>query len=87
MLDNELDDLIQDAIRIVCQYDASSASLLQRRLSIGYARAARLMDQLEALKVVSSFDGVSKPRKVLIQDAEEFIKNLPPLKVSPALIS
>jgi DNA segregation ATPase FtsK/SpoIIIE-like protein len=84
MLDNELDDLIQDAIRIVCQYDASSASLLQRRLAIGYARAARLMDQLEALKVVSSFDGVSKPRKVLIQDAEEFIKNLPPLKLPPA---
>lgn len=84
MLDNELDDLIQDAIRIVCQYDASSASLLQRRLAIGYARAARLMDQLEALQVVSSFDGVSKPRKVLIQDAEEFIKNLPPLKLPPA---
>lgn len=84
MIDNDLDGLIQDAIRIVCQYDASSASLLQRRLAIGYARAARLMDQLETLKVVSSFDGVSKPRKVLIQDAEEFIKNLPPLKVSPA---
>lgn len=84
MTDNDLDDLIQDAIRIVCQYDASSASLLQRRLAIGYARAARLMDQLEALKVVSSFDGVSKPRKVLIQNAEEFIKNLPPLKLPPA---
>jgi DNA segregation ATPase FtsK/SpoIIIE-like protein len=84
MLDNELDDLIQDAIRIVCQYDASSASLLQRRLAIGYARAARLMDQLEALKVISSFDGVSKPRKVLVRDAEEFIKNLPPLKLPPA---
>jgi len=57
MIDNELDDLIQDAIKVVCQYDAAAASLLQRRLAIGYARAARLMDQLEALKVVSSFEG------------------------------
>jgi len=84
MLDNELDDLIQDAIKVVCQYDAAAASLLQRRLAIGYARAARLMDQLEALKVVSSFEGSAKPRRVLIQNAEEFIKNLPPLKLPPA---
>jgi DNA segregation ATPase FtsK/SpoIIIE-like protein len=86
MVDEELDDLIQDAIKVVCQYDAASASLLQRRLIIGYARAARLVDQLEALKVLSSSDGSSKPRRVLIQNAEEFIRNLPPFKASPAQV-
>lgn len=83
MIEEELDDLIRDAIKVVCQYDAASASLIQRRLSIGYARAARLIDQLETLKVVSSSDGSSKPRRVLVQNAEEFIKNLSPLKLPP----
>ncbi|PIS09120.1 DNA translocase FtsK [Candidatus Beckwithbacteria bacterium CG10_big_fil_rev_8_21_14_0_10_34_10] len=68
----EIDDLFSEAIRIVCQYDRASASLLQRRLSIGYARAARILDQLEASGVVSPAEG-SKPRDVLIQNAEEFL--------------
>jgi len=40
------DDLFKEAVKVVCQYDRASASLLQRRLSIGYARAARIVDQL-----------------------------------------
>lgn len=70
-IDEELDDLFKEAVGVVCQYDRASASLLQRRLSIGYARAARIIDQLEATGVVGPADG-SKPREVLIQNPEEF---------------
>ncbi len=68
----EVDDLFKEAVKVVCQYDRASASLLQRRLSIGYARAARIVDQLEAAGVIAPSDGTSKPREVLIQNAEEF---------------
>jgi len=66
------DDLFDEAIRIVCQYDRASASLLQRRLSIGYARAARILDQLEEAGIVSPAEG-AKPRDVLIRNADEFL--------------
>ena len=58
------DELIEEAIAVVSNYDAVSASLLQRRLSIGYARAAKLMDILENKKIVGPSDGSSKPREV-----------------------
>ncbi len=69
------DALFLEAIRIVCQYDRASASLLQRRLSIGYSRAARVLDQLEEAQVVGRAEG-SKPRDVLVRNPEEFINNL-----------
>lgn len=78
-VDGELDELFKDAVRVVCQYDRASASLLQRRLSVGYARAARIVDQLEAAGVVGPAEG-SKPRDVLIQSAEEFISGVSPQK-------
>lgn len=71
-VDGEVDDLFKEAVRIVCQYDRASASLLQRRLSIGYARAARVVDQLEAAGVIGPAEG-SKPREVLVQNADEFL--------------
>lgn len=71
----EKDELFQEAVRIVCQYDRASASLLQRRLSIGYARAARILDQLEASGVVGEAEG-SKPREVKISNPEEFLASL-----------
>ena len=71
-VDGDIDNLFQEAVKIVCQYDRASASLLQRRLSVGYARAARIIDQLEASGVVGPADG-SKPREVLVQDANEFL--------------
>ncbi|HJX59182.1 hypothetical protein A2V61_03645 [Candidatus Woesebacteria bacterium RBG_19FT_COMBO_47_8] len=71
-LTGEADDLFAEAVRVVCQYERASASLLQRRLSIGYARAARIIDQLEAAGVVSQAEG-SKARDVLVQNAEEFL--------------
>jgi S-DNA-T family DNA segregation ATPase FtsK/SpoIIIE len=69
------DALFEEAIRAVCQYDRASASLLQRRLSIGYSRAARILDQLEAAGVVGHAEG-SKPRDVLAKNAEEIINAL-----------
>jgi len=60
----EPDPKLPEAIKIVQEYDRVSASLLQRRLSIGYARAARMVDQMEEKGIVSAGEG-SKPRKVL----------------------
>ncbi|MBI2622761.1 MAG: DNA translocase FtsK [Candidatus Levybacteria bacterium] len=69
------DPLLEEAIRVVCQYDRASASLLQRRLKVGYARAARILDELEVMGIVGSGEG-SKPRDVLIQNPEEIIASL-----------
>lgn len=66
------DDFFEQALRTVCQYDKASASLLQRRLSVGYARAARILDQLEAAGVVGPSEG-SKPREVLVRNPEEYL--------------
>jgi len=66
--------LTDEAIRIVCQYDRASASLLQRKLSIGYARAARILDTLEEIGIVGPGEG-SKPRDVLVRNAEEYFAN------------
>ncbi|MCH5279650.1 MAG: hypothetical protein J1E60_07680 [Christensenellaceae bacterium] len=63
------DDLLPDAVRIVIESGAASISMIQRRLRVGYARAARLIDIMEQNKYVSASDG-SKPRKVLIDAAE-----------------
>ncbi|OGY24159.1 MAG: hypothetical protein A2172_01280 [Candidatus Woykebacteria bacterium RBG_13_40_15] len=66
------DELFEEAVKAVVQYDRASASLLQRRLRIGYARAARLLDELEGAGVVGVADG-SKARDVLVKDAERVI--------------
>lgn len=70
--DQEVDELFDESVRVVCEYDRASASLLQRRLKIGYARAARILDQLELAGVVGPQEG-SKPREVLIQSPGTFI--------------
>ena len=75
-VDEELDELFRNAVEVICQYDRASASLLQRRLSIGYARAARIIDQLEAARAIGPAEG-SKPRDVLIQSPEEFLSAPP----------
>jgi S-DNA-T family DNA segregation ATPase FtsK/SpoIIIE len=58
------DPLFNQAIDIISQFDKASASLLQRRLKVGYARAARMLDELEAAGYVSPAEG-SKPREVI----------------------
>lgn len=67
------DELFEEAVRTICQYDRASASLLQRRLRIGYARAARLLDELEQAGIVGPGEG-SKPRDVLVKNADEYFK-------------
>ena len=63
------DDLLPDAVRLVVESGTASISMIQRRLRVGYARAARLVDIMEQNKFVSEPDG-AKPRKVLIDAAE-----------------
>ena len=63
------DELLPDAVKIVLDSGQASISMIQRRLRVGYARAARLIDIMEQQKIVSGFDG-SKPRKLLIDHAE-----------------
>ena len=65
--DEEADRLLSDAMGVIQEYDRASASLLQRRLKIGYARAARIMDQLESRGYIGPFDG-SNARQVLRRD-------------------
>lgn len=60
------DDLFEEAARIIVRYQQGSVSLLQRKLKIGYARAARIVDELENANVVGPFDG-SKAREVLVE--------------------
>lgn len=59
------DELLPQAITIVVESGQASVSMLQRRLKLGYARAARLVDQMEQRGIVGPFEG-SKPRRVLI---------------------
>src|SRR5690606_26331223 len=66
--ENEDDGLIEQAISIVRQTQRASASLLQRRLRIGYPRAARLLDELEKMGVVGPSQGGGKEREVLISE-------------------
>ncbi len=61
------DDLFEDAARVVVIHQQGSTSLIQRKFSIGYNRAGRIVDQLEAAQIVGPFEG-SKARRVLIPD-------------------
>lgn len=64
---NDRDALFEEAARIIVQHQQGSASLLQRRLKLGYNRAGRIIDQLEAAGIIGPFEG-SKAREVLIKD-------------------
>lgn len=59
------DEKLSEAVEIVCKEGQASTSFLQRKLKLGYARAARIMDEMEEKGVIGPFEG-SKPRKVLI---------------------
>lgn len=75
---SERDSLFEEAAKVIVLSQQGSASLLQRKLKLGYNRAGRLIDQLEAAGLIGPFEG-SKARKVLIPDEialEQFLKNL-----------
>ena len=64
-LDGEQDEFLKDAAKLVVDYQQASVSLLQRKFRIGYSRAGRLIDELESLGIVSSYNG-SKARDILV---------------------
>ncbi len=68
--DNDGDDLYKDAIRVVIDSGKASSSLLQRRLRVGYARAARIIETMEEQGIVGPADG-ARPREVLISSMDE----------------
>lgn len=65
--DGDRDSLFEEAARIIVQHQQGSASLLQRKLKLGYNRAGRIVDQLEAAGIIGPFEG-SKAREVLVKD-------------------
>lgn len=72
------DPMFDEAARLIVIHQQGSTSLIQRKLKLGYNRAGRLIDQLEAAKIVGSFEG-SKARDVLVQDLqvlEDILKRL-----------
>ena len=70
---DERDELFDEAVKIVVQAEKASSSYLQRRLSVGFNRAAKILEQLETEGIVGPPDG-SKPREVLIRSAEEYFQ-------------
>ena len=73
------EDVLERAIEIVVEAGQASTSSLQRRLKLGYARAARMMDELEEMGIIGPYEG-AKPRKTLMtkeQLAERKMRKLP----------
>ena len=66
------DSLIDEAISLVQETQRASASLLQRRLRIGYPRAARLLDQLEEMGIVGPSQGGGRERDVLVDPEDDY---------------
>ena len=66
----DMDDILQDAARLVVETQHGSTSMIQRRMKLGYNRAGRIMDQLEGLGIVGPAEG-SKPREVLFYSMDE----------------
>ncbi|MFA3782497.1 DNA translocase FtsK 4TM domain-containing protein [Melioribacteraceae bacterium 4301-Me] len=67
---SELDPMFEEAARIVVRHQQGSVSLLQRRLKLGYSRAARIVDQLEQAGIVGPSEG-SKAREVIVENEEQ----------------
>ncbi|MDH3650262.1 MAG: DNA translocase FtsK [Saprospiraceae bacterium] len=76
---SDLDAMFEDAARLVIQNQQGSTSMIQRRLRLGYNRAGRIMDQLEALGIVGPNEG-SKAREVLVHTEGELFQHLDHLK-------
>jgi len=70
----DTDELLPQAIQVVATYQRASASLLQRQLTIGYARAARIIDQLVHEGLVSPSDGTVNPREVYLEKVKNYLE-------------
>lgn len=70
---NSTDELFKQAVEIILLEDSASISLLQRKMKIGYARAGRLIDEMEEMGIVSGYEG-SKPRKILV--GKDYLKDI-----------
>ena len=71
---NDGDELIDEAIKVVVEYNQASTSFLQRKLRVGFNRASRIMDELEERGIISERDG-SRPRQVLVSKEEMSIED------------
>jgi len=72
LVNGEKDDIYEEAVRVVMESNQASVSILQRRLRLGYTRAARIIDVMEQEGLVGPYEG-SKPRKIII-DREAWVK-------------
>ena len=70
----EKDELYEEAVRVIMESNQASVSILQRRMRLGYTRAARIIDMMELDGLVGPFEG-SKPRRILV-DRESWLKDL-----------
>jgi S-DNA-T family DNA segregation ATPase FtsK/SpoIIIE len=70
-LTEEEEETLQTCIDVVMQERKASTSLLQRRLRLGYGRAARMMDLMEQRGIIGPSDGPTKPREILIDLDED----------------
>lgn len=68
------DEILKKAIEVVVEAQSASTTLLQKRLKLGYARASRIVDELEEKGVIGPYEG-SKPRKVLITKQQWYEMN------------
>ena len=72
------DKLLPDAVELVMSTGQASTSSIQRRLSVGYSRAARLVDTMEELRIIGPSAGGNKPREILMtsEQAQELLKSV-----------
>lgn len=80
-VDNKPDPLLYDAIDIVLETGMASSSMLQRRLKLGYSRAAKIVDQMEENGIVGPFEG-ARPRKILITKGQWASMKLNTIKIT-----
>ncbi len=76
---SEMDDMLEDAAKLVVETQHGSTSMIQRRMKLGYNRAGRIMDQMEGLGIVGPAEG-SKPREVLFYSMDELVRFMTELK-------
>lgn len=76
---NRRDSLFEDAAKLIVMHQQGSTSLIQRKMNLGYNRAGRIMDQLEAAGIVGPYEG-SKARQVLVNDLSELDSRLANIK-------